>query len=135
MVDEYIIHHDASLCLHITISIKQDIIIFMVKTCLSCANAKSSLLERAMGAFFLSNILTLLQTKHLKEQLFNILVALMKELQVLGTKHVHNFILVVDKPRERAIVRQGCDNQSIIVIIASNTWERAIVQHIACNRS
>jgi hypothetical protein len=32
-----------------------------------------------MGAFSLSNILTLLQTKHLKEQLFNILVALMEE--------------------------------------------------------
>jgi hypothetical protein len=27
MVDEYIIHHDASLCWHITISIKKDIII------------------------------------------------------------------------------------------------------------
>jgi hypothetical protein len=55
-------------------------------------------------------------------------------LQALGTKHVHNYILVVDKPRERAIVRQGCHNQSIIVIIASNTWEREIVQYIACNR-
>jgi hypothetical protein len=42
-------------------------------------------------------------------------------LQALGTKHVHNFILVIDKPRERAIVRQGCHNTSIIVIIASNT--------------
>jgi hypothetical protein len=55
-------------------------------------------------------------------------------LQALGRKHVQNFILVVDKLRERAIVRQGCHNQSIIVIIASNIWERAIVQHIACNR-
>jgi hypothetical protein len=32
-----------------------------------------------MGAFSLSNILTLLQSKHLKKQLFNILVALMEE--------------------------------------------------------
>jgi hypothetical protein len=32
-----------------------------------------------MGAVSLSNILTLLQTKHVKEQLFNILVALMEE--------------------------------------------------------
>jgi hypothetical protein len=32
-----------------------------------------------MGAFSLSNIITLLKTKHLKEQLFNILVALMEE--------------------------------------------------------
>jgi hypothetical protein len=50
-----------------------------VGTCVSCANAKSSLVERAMGAFSLSNIITLLQTKHWKEQLFNILVALMEE--------------------------------------------------------
>jgi hypothetical protein len=50
-----------------------------VVACLSCANAKSSLFERAIGAFSLSNILTLLQTKHLKEQVFNILVALMEE--------------------------------------------------------
>jgi hypothetical protein len=50
-----------------------------VVACLSCANAKSSLFERAMGAFSLSDILTLLQTKHLKEQVFNILVALMEE--------------------------------------------------------
>jgi hypothetical protein len=55
-------------------------------------------------------------------------------LQAWGTKHVHNFSLVVDKPREREIIRQGCHNTSIIVIIVSNTWERAIVQHIACNR-
>jgi hypothetical protein len=48
-------------------------------TCLSCANAKSSLVEKAMGVFSLLNILTLLQTKHLKEQMFNILVALMEE--------------------------------------------------------
>jgi hypothetical protein len=54
--------------------------------------------------------------------------------QAFGTKHVQNFILVVDKPRERAFLQQGCHNTSIIVIIASNTWERAIVQHIACNR-
>jgi hypothetical protein len=32
-----------------------------------------------MGAFSLSNIITLLQTKNLKEQVFNILVALMEE--------------------------------------------------------
>jgi hypothetical protein len=57
-----------------------------------------------------------------------------RKLQALRTKHVQNFILVVNKPRERAIVQQGCHNTSIIVIIASNTWERAIVQHIACNR-
>jgi hypothetical protein len=55
-------------------------------------------------------------------------------LQALCTKHVQNLILVVDKPMERAIIRQGCHNTSIIVIIAGNTWERAIVQHIACNR-
>jgi hypothetical protein len=30
MVDENIIHHDASLCLHFTIRIKQDIVIYMV---------------------------------------------------------------------------------------------------------
>jgi hypothetical protein len=48
-----------------------------VKTCLSCA--KSSLVEIAMGANSSSNILTLLQTKHLKEQVFNISVALMEE--------------------------------------------------------
>jgi hypothetical protein len=57
-----------------------------------------------------------------------------RKLQALRTKHVQNSILVVDKPKERAIVRQGCHNTSIIVIIASNTWEREIVQHIACNR-
>jgi hypothetical protein len=50
-----------------------------VKTCLSSVNAKSSLFEKAMVAFSFSNILTLLQTKHWKEQLFNILVALMEE--------------------------------------------------------
>jgi hypothetical protein len=50
-----------------------------VQTCLSCENAKSSSFERAMGAFSFSNILTLLQTKHLKDQLFNILVVLMEE--------------------------------------------------------
>jgi hypothetical protein len=50
-----------------------------VKTCLACANAKFSLVERAMGAFSFANILTLLQTKHFKEQVFNILVALMEE--------------------------------------------------------
>jgi hypothetical protein len=50
-----------------------------VGTWLTCANAKSSLFERAMGAFSLSNILTLVQTNYLKEQLFNILVALMEE--------------------------------------------------------
>jgi hypothetical protein len=50
-----------------------------VGACLSWANTKSSLFERAMGAFSLSNIITLLQTKHLKEQVFNILVALMEE--------------------------------------------------------
>jgi hypothetical protein len=50
-----------------------------VETCVSCENAKTSLVERAMGAVSLSNILTLLQTKHLKEQMFNILVALMEE--------------------------------------------------------
>jgi hypothetical protein len=50
-----------------------------VGTCLSCANAKSSSFERAMGAFSFSKMLTLLQTKHLKEQSFNILVALMEE--------------------------------------------------------
>jgi hypothetical protein len=50
-----------------------------VGTCLSCAKAKSSLVKRAMGAFSLSKILTLLQTKHVKELLFNILVALMEE--------------------------------------------------------
>jgi hypothetical protein len=50
-----------------------------VKTCLSCGNAKSSLFEIAMGAISSSNILTLLQTKHLTEQVFNILVALMEE--------------------------------------------------------
>jgi hypothetical protein len=85
MVDEYIIHHDASLYLHNTISLKQDIIIFMVIMQSICGNmrivckCKSSLVERAMGAFSLSNIITLLQTKHLKEQVFNILVALMEE--------------------------------------------------------
>jgi hypothetical protein len=42
-------------------------------------------------------------------------------LQALCTKHVQNCILVVDKPKERAIVRQGCHNKSIISIIASNT--------------
>jgi hypothetical protein len=31
-------------------------------------------------------------------------------LQALCTKHVQNLILVVDKPREKAIVRQGCHN-------------------------
>jgi hypothetical protein len=43
--------------------------------------------------------------------------------------------MVVDKPRERAIVHQGCHNTriSIIIFIASNTWERAIVRHIASN--
>jgi hypothetical protein len=50
-----------------------------VVACLSWANAKSSLVERAMGAFSFSNIVTLLQNKHLKEQVFNILVALMEE--------------------------------------------------------
>jgi hypothetical protein len=50
-----------------------------VVACLSWANAKSSLVESAMGAFSLSNIITLLETKHLKEQVFNILVALMEE--------------------------------------------------------
>jgi hypothetical protein len=50
-----------------------------VGTWLTCAKAKSSLFERAMGGFSLSNILTLLQTKHWKEQLFNIVVALMEE--------------------------------------------------------
>jgi hypothetical protein len=50
-----------------------------VKTCLSCANAKSSLVEIAMGANSSLNIITLLQTKHVKEQLFNNLVALMEE--------------------------------------------------------
>jgi hypothetical protein len=50
-----------------------------VVACLAGANAKSSLFERAMGAFSLSNIITLLQTKHWKEQLFNILVALIEE--------------------------------------------------------
>jgi hypothetical protein len=50
-----------------------------VQTCLSCANTKSSLFERAIGAFSFLNILTLLETKHWKEQLFNILVALMEE--------------------------------------------------------
>jgi hypothetical protein len=50
-----------------------------VETCVSCANAKTSLVEIAMGAVSLSNIVTLLQTKHLKEQLFNILVASMEE--------------------------------------------------------
>jgi hypothetical protein len=106
-----------------------------VKTYLSCANAKSLLFEIAMGAISLSNILSLLQTKHLKEQVFKNLVALMEEYcKHWAQKHVQNFILIVDKPRERAIVWQGCHNQSIIVIIASNTWEIAIVQHIACNR-
>jgi hypothetical protein len=38
MVDEYIIHHDAYLYLHITISIKQDIIIFMVIMQCICEN-------------------------------------------------------------------------------------------------
>jgi hypothetical protein len=32
-----------------------------------------------MGGFSFSNIVTLLQTKHLKEKVFNILVALMEE--------------------------------------------------------
>jgi hypothetical protein len=50
-----------------------------VVACLSWANAKSSLFERAMGAFSFSNIVTLLQTKHWKEQFFNIFVALMEE--------------------------------------------------------
>jgi hypothetical protein len=106
-----------------------------VKTCLACGDAKSLLFEIAMGAMSSSNILTLLQTKHLKEQVFNILVALMEEYCKHWAQNMfHNFILVVDKPRERAIVQQGCHNKSIIVIIASNTWKRAIVQHIACNR-
>jgi hypothetical protein len=51
-------------------------------------------------------------------------------LQALGTRHVQNFILVVNKPRERAIIWQGCHNKIIIVIIASNTWEKANVQHV-----
>jgi hypothetical protein len=38
MVDKYIIHHDAYLYLHITISIKQDIIIFMVIMQCICEN-------------------------------------------------------------------------------------------------
>jgi hypothetical protein len=44
-----------------------------VKTCLSCGNAKSSLFERAMGAFSLSKILTLLQTKHWAQNMLKIL--------------------------------------------------------------
>jgi hypothetical protein len=55
-------------------------------------------------------------------------------LQACSTKHVQHLIIVVDKPRERAIVRQGCHNTSIIINIASNTWEREIVRHIASNR-
>jgi hypothetical protein len=42
--------------------------------------------------------------------------------------------MVINKHRERAIVLQVCDiTTSIIFIIASNTCERTIVQHIACN--
>jgi hypothetical protein len=55
-------------------------------------------------------------------------------LQASSTKHVQHFIIVVDKPREREIVHQGCHNTSISIIIASNTWERAIVRHVASNR-
>jgi hypothetical protein len=55
--------------------------------------------------------------------------------QTCGAKHVKaNVIIVVDNPMERASVHQGCHNTSISIIIASNTWERAIVQHIASNR-
>jgi hypothetical protein len=41
--------------------------------------------------------------------------------------------MVVDKPRERAIVHQGCHNTSINVLIAMNTWEKEIVRQVASN--
>jgi hypothetical protein len=48
-------------------------------TCSTWIYAKSPKFERAMGAISFTSILTSLQTKHWKEQVFNILVALMGE--------------------------------------------------------
>jgi hypothetical protein len=58
-----------------------------------------------------------------------------RKLQTFIAKHVQSSgIMVIDKHREIAIVLQVCDNAtSIITIIASNTCERAIAQHTACN--
>jgi hypothetical protein len=48
-------------------------------TCSTWIYAKSPKFERVMGAISFTSTLTLWQTKHWKEQLFNILVALMGE--------------------------------------------------------
>jgi hypothetical protein len=50
-----------------------------METCSTWTKAKSLKFERAMWAILFTGILTLLQTKHRKEQLFNIFVALMGE--------------------------------------------------------
>jgi hypothetical protein len=106
-----------------------------VGTWLTCANAKSSLFERAMGGLLIVKHINISANQVFERAIVQHFGCINERiLQALCTKHVQNSILVVDKPRERAIVRQGCHNKSIIVIIASNTWERAIVQHIACNR-
>jgi hypothetical protein len=85
MVDKNIIHHDTSLFLHITISANQDIIIFMmimqgvILNMLIMRIDKSPLFEKAIGAISFSSIQALLQTKHMKEHLFNTLDATMGE--------------------------------------------------------
>src|SRR4051812_21699556 len=89
-----------------------------------------------MGAISLTSTLTLFQTKHWKEQLFIILDCKNgRILQISSAKHVQGFIIVVNKHRERSIVHCVCYNMAsiVIIIITSNTWERAIVQHIANN--
>jgi hypothetical protein len=48
--------------------------------------------------------------------------------------HIQRDSMVVDKHRERAIVHQICHTTtSICIFIASKTFERAIVRHIASN--
>jgi hypothetical protein len=141
MVDEYIIHNYVSLCWHITISIKQDIIILMVIMQCICGSmlimgkCKILIILESYGGLLIfkhSNIIANQAFERASVQHFGCING--RILQALCTKHFQNFILIVNKPRKRAIVRQGGHNTSIIVIIASNTWERAIFQHIACNR-
>ena len=82
MVDEYIIHHDASFHVHITISIKQDIIIVMVSMHGNMSNmdvSKISIIWEGYWGDLTNKYMNFIANQALEEFCLNILDALIGE--------------------------------------------------------
>jgi hypothetical protein len=134
VVDKHIIHHDAPISLHITISVNQVHMICMVNMRVRHGNMLimaiykiSKNWESYGGNLIIKHIMSIIASKTCE------IASNGRNCRTLITKHAQRSIIVVDKHRERAIVHQVCHNASIYSTIAIQASERTIVQHIGCN--